>query len=536
MTNFICERPYALFLLLLLIPVFLYLFIKLRGYDFDQKYDKKSNHRMFSFKKMIVIRTVFRSLAWCMLVLAFSKIYWGTYLAPVQKTGTAVSFVFDISNSMKAPDGPDYKTRLESAGVYARLLLKNMNQNSSVSVVLAKGDGVLAIPLTEDYAQIESLLDSLSPDMMTAPGSSLGKGLLKAKESFPENYASAGRIWLFTDGEETDNHLKTALSECIKAGLPVSIVGFGTERGTSVFAGDNKTLVTTTLKSEKIKATIEDAQKNMGFYKNQTPVIYVDSVEKGSAYKLLSQLTEASNQIITYEAKPVPRYKMFLLIAILCFAFSFIFTEFDFNRFRSKAGKHSLGLIVVISALFTGCSSHTMDTLKGTLSFHQQNYSHSVSCYLKVVNEAGEEENQRLLDYALYNLGTAYSKMGEEAAAMERYGQISENAPETIKYSAFYNAGVIAHKNGDYELAYDYFKKALEVDSTSIESKINMELSLQQAQVDVKHAQSEMTPAAEENNSLPEMEKAIFERIRENDQKQWKNSEAPQGQNLAEDY
>ena len=33
-----------------------------------------------------------------------------------------------------------------------------------------------------------------------------------------------------------------------------------------------------------------------------------------------------------------------------------------------------------------------------------------------------------------------------------------------------------------------------------------------------------------------DMEKAVFERIKENDQKQWKNSESTQSQNLADDY
>ena len=76
---------------------------------------------------------------------------------------------------------------------------------------MAKGDGVVAVPLTEDKIMIESLLEVISPNLMTVPGTSLGKGILKAKESFPSSYGAAGRIWVFTDGEETDGQLKTAL-------------------------------------------------------------------------------------------------------------------------------------------------------------------------------------------------------------------------------------------------------------------------------------------------------------------------------------
>ena len=128
-----------------------------------------------------------------MLVCSYAGFYWGTNLVPVQKTGTSVSFVFDISNSMLAEDGPNGMSRLKAAGVFAEKLLDKMEEENSstpVSVVLAKGDGVTAIPLTEDYALIESLLDVLSPNLMTAPGTSLSKGILAAKNSFPSNIFS----------------------------------------------------------------------------------------------------------------------------------------------------------------------------------------------------------------------------------------------------------------------------------------------------------------------------------------------------------
>ena len=43
-------------------------------------------------------------------------------------------------------------------------------------------------------------------------------------------------------------------------------------------------------------------------------------------------------------------------------------------------------------------------------------------------------------------------------------------------------------------------------------------------------------PSAEDNSINQDLEKAVFERIKENDQKQWKNSEQNQGEPLADDY
>ena len=126
--------------------------------------------------------------------------------------------------------------------------------------------------------------------------------------------------------------------------------------------------------------------------------------------------------------------------------------------------------------------------------------------------------------------------MGEDASALEKFFLISEDAPASIRYGAWYNAGIIAHKNKDYENAAEYFKKALEADSTRLEAKINLELSIQSIEVNVQHSQSQAVPSVDDNQDMQNMEKAVFERIKENDRKQWKSSETNQSQNLADDY
>ena len=541
--NITCERPYVFLALLVIIPVFIILRIKNRQSDYyiESSFNlhKKNSKvkRLFNFRKMVFVRSFFVLLSACMLMLAYAKISWGTRLMPVQKNGSSVSFVLDISNSMLAKDGPEGSTRLKAATVYAEKLLSKMDGNP-VSVVLAKGDGMTAIPLTEDYTMIESLLEVISPALMTVPGSSIGKGILKAKESFPSNYSTAGRIWVFTDGEETDSQLKNALTECITSGIPVTIIGFGTEAETQVLAGDGKTYVSSALRSEKLQKTIEDVKKNLSYYKNQTPITFINSTEKGSGMKLLNQLGENNSQIITYEAKPVPRYKFFLLLAVLFFVFSYIFTEFDFSKIFSdskKIANLSLVFFVFATTFLSGCSSQTISILKGTYAFRQKQYKHAVSCYLSAVQNS-DEKNPDAYYYSLFDLGTAYSMLEENEAAMEKFSKISDDAPEAVLYAVYYNSGVIAHKNGEYDKALDYFRQALEVDSTRIEAKINMELSIQLAEENVQHNETKSIPASEQKSPVPEMEKSVFDRVKENDKKQWKNSESNETQNLADDY
>ncbi len=493
----------------------------------------------FKYKKILFVRSAFLTLAFIFLLLARAGLTWGTYLVPVQKSGHSVAMVFDISNSMLAKDCPGNTSRLEASALYAKKLLANMEE-TPVSVVIAKGDGIAAIPLTDDSAMVESLLEVMSPDLMTVPGTSIGKGILKAKDTFNTNFSSAGRIWVFTDGEETDGQLVSALLDCQKSGIPVTLIGFGSENESPVLTGDGKTQVMTALRRDRLEKAISEAGSRFRFFNNHNNLMYINSLDKGSALQLLAQLHfgTTENLITSYEVKPVPRYKLFISLAVIFLILSYTATEFNFVRFfGSKGLKASAAALIAISSLFLGsCSSDTSNILKGTISYQQKKYRHSVSCFMEAAENASADQNRTNQSYALYDLGTAYIMLGEDAAALEQFKSIADDAPDTVRYSAFYNAGVLAWRNSDFEEARDYFRKALEIDSSKIDAKINFELSLQQSEAKGKQNQSNQIQASPEEASAQNLEKAVFQHIKENDQKQWKNSETQNSSNLADDF
>ena len=490
----------------------------------------------FRHKKILFVRSGCLLIGFIFLLLAHAGLTWGTYLVPVQKSGHSVAMVFDISHSMMATDCPGNTPRLEAAALYAKKLLSKM-EGTPVAVVLAKGDGVAAIPLTDDTSMVESLLEVMSPNLMTVPGSSIGRGILRAKETFQTNFSSAGRIWVFTDGEETDSQLTPALLECQKAGIPVSFIGFGSETESPVLTGDGKTTVMTALRRDRLEASISEASSKFSFFNNRENLLYIDSMEKGSAVQLLSQLRfgPTENLITSYEVKPVPRYKLFLSLAAIFLILSFISTEFNFQRFFGGAKRTVAKASVALSVLLLfSCSSQTTEIFKGTVSYQQKKYRHAVSCFMTASENAAANDNHINQSYALYDLGTAYIMLGEDSAALEQFKNISDEAPANVRYSAFYNAGVLAWRNSDFDEAKDYFKKALEIDSSKIDAKINFELSMQQAKG--HQNQSNQIQASPEESTPQNLEKAVFEHIKENDQKQWKNSESKDSSNLAEDF
>ncbi|MCF0241361.1 MAG: VWA domain-containing protein [Treponema sp.] len=491
---------------------------------------------LLHYKRFIPIRSVCFAAALTFAIIAFSGLSWGTYMVPVHKSSNAVSFVFDISNSMTAKDEDSGLSRLEAASLFAKKLLHKMD-STSVSVILSKGDGVTAVPLTEDFAMIESLLDVLSPSLMSSPGTSLGKGINAARNSFPKNISAAEHIFVFTDGEDNDTHLQSALSECIRNGIKVYIIGFGSENGAEVLAGDGKTKVHSSLQTNLILKTISNASRKLP-KNNAYPVPeYVKASGRGTGTKLLSPLSinKINGDYLTYEVKSVNHFKLFLILGFICMIAGILFSEFKPKK------RMTLSAALIILSLFTGCKkgvrAESADrVLKGTAYYHQSEYEKATAEFLNTYDLATLSENREIIDYSLYNISSVYIMQNETESALNKLIMISEDAPPQVKYASFFNAGVVYFQNGNKEKAAYYFRKALETDSSKVEAKINLELSLSKNDISAKEQESQMKPSTDEENDAYDMEQTLFNRIKENDKGQWKNSETSKETDLSSDY
>lgn len=551
--NFTCQRPFALYGLIFIIPgIVVSLMQYKRIAESLLTYTVKDSasviaRRMKHFRAMVSIRCICIAISFVMLILAYAGFSWGTYLEPVHKSGNAVSLVFDISYSMNADDCTGGLTRLEAAEKYCSMLLSHM-PDCSASFVLAKGDGVVVLPLTEDKASMDSLLSSLSSELMSATGTSLGKGVRAALKSFPENISQRNTIWVFTDGDETDGLLEGALVESIKSGVSTYIIGFGSERESKVLAGDRKNYVYTACRSERMKTVCSNAMKKCGNSKiSDVKVCYVDSTEAGSALELLNPLTiknvsvkdnpDDQQSVVTYEIKPVQRYSLFLGLGIFFFVLSYLITELDPENCASRFHKNAAFLIIVCS-IFTSCNarfSGSKNILEGSWELYQRKYNDATARYLQTVYDCENQEDNLVKQYAVYNLGVTYLYQNENDESLNRLNMLSDDSTDQIKYAAFYNKGIIAHRKGDYEAAADFFRKALKIDGTKIDAKINLELSLMKAEKEANSRENALNQVSEMNTPST-MEKAVFSRIREYDKKQWKNSEIKENSNSAQDY
>ena len=201
----------------------------------------------------IKVRTFLFSISFCFLCIALASPIYGTRLISIQKKGASLLFVMDISNSMMVKE--NNLSRLSQAKYIANYIVEKY-PNIAFGLVLAKGDGVLSIPLTFEHEVLKEQISNLSPSLMSYAGTNLEKGILRALSSFYNEREDFRSILLFTDGGETKGDLLRAVEQINKHNVFFTIIGVGTEEGGTleVLNEDGKKITKrTVLEDEKLK-------------------------------------------------------------------------------------------------------------------------------------------------------------------------------------------------------------------------------------------------------------------------------------------
>ena len=155
---------------------------------------------------------------------------------------------------------------------------------------------------------------------------------------------------------------------------------------------------------------------------------------------------------------------------------------------------------------------------------------------VKEDEEQEQDENITNQVYSTYNLATSYLMLGEDEIALQYFLRIPQNVPNDIKYASLYNIGLIYFQKGDFSTASDYFKNAIKVDNSKLEAKLNMELSLQMIETSVLQNENNIIPATQNDSDEDSLDKKLFKHIKENEKRQWKNTEIEYEPDFSKDY
>lgn len=312
--NALFEHPERLFLALAVIPATIVFVLRFRALrkTLLPLVSRMDDVSIRPLGHILRWRTLFFSVSWIFLVCAFAGPRWGSELVTTRQEGSSVIFVLDVSRSMAVGDVPP--SRLSFAAGYASMLMGRMD-SARCGLVLDKGDAVLAIPLTADHRALDDLLETVSPSMLSSPGSDLSRGIHVALGAFAANTSDSRTVILLTDGDETAGSLDEAARDVRNSGAKLVIVGVGTKTGRKINVKPSAQVPemrVTVLRDELLRNTARLSGRGS---------LYVSGIETGSANAVLAAIAPSSDKArkLVYSSKPVYRYEVFLFAAFFFF-------------------------------------------------------------------------------------------------------------------------------------------------------------------------------------------------------------------------
>lgn len=171
-----------------------------------------------------------------LVILAVARPQLGSKLREQTSEGIEMMLVVDVSNSMLAEDFEP--NRLERTKYAIGKLFDGLRQDR-VGMILFAGDAVVQLPITSDYRMARAFARKISPSLVPAQGTDIGRALALALLSFSEQTEQSHSrvIILITDGEGHDNRALEVARRAAEQGIRIFTIGIGTPEGAPIRMG-----------------------------------------------------------------------------------------------------------------------------------------------------------------------------------------------------------------------------------------------------------------------------------------------------------
>lgn len=409
-----------------------------------------------------------------LLAVALAGPQYGYRWQAVERRGVDLVIALDCSRSMLAEDIKP--SRLDRAKREIVDLLK-MLAGDRVGLVAFAGTAFLQCPLTVDYEAFHLFLQHLGPDFLPVGGTDLAAALTVATRSFDPETATDKAVILITDGGHTGSaDLQAAVDAAKNAKVKLFCIGVGGESGVPVPAakgGFKKD------RSGKIVLSRldETGLKQMalatggGYVRSVAGDMDLDAIYHQQIRKEMTAQTLTSSRRQVWE----DRYQWALGLALALLALEMLVPAVA--RGRTARGRASalkvIPLMILCGGLLLPQPGWAADAKKAVEAYEAGEYETALKGFIDAQLDAPDNPE------VLYNVGNAYYKNGDYAAAGQQYkdaldklGSPEENADLAAKLH--YNLGNAQFRAGEYPQSVESYQKALELTPEDTQTQENL--------------------------------------------------------------
>lgn len=270
-------------------------------------------------RRRYVLSTIFFMLCYSSLIVALAEPRWGFRLVSEYRQGLDVVIALDISRSMDVRDVAP--SRLGRALEIAQRTVEAAPGNR-YAVVLGKGDGIVAIPLTDDDESLKSLFKVLSSRSLSSPGTNLERLFDTALSAFSGNSAAQRRILLFSDGEALSGSMNSAVERLKVKDVGVVAVGVGTTEGMPVPQTPGSSIPLQRADGSPVVSQLRPQALTVTAL--GTGGLYVDGQERDAVDRIVGYLNSIRLSSVKngYRKESLSHRSAFLVIALIAFGLS----------------------------------------------------------------------------------------------------------------------------------------------------------------------------------------------------------------------
>lgn len=186
--------------------------------------------------KRPILKAILLCVIFVSLVMAISRPQLGSKLKEVKRKGVELVIALDVSNSMLARDITP--SRLERAKQAITRLVDRLSEDR-IGLIVFAGDAYVQLPVTSDYVSAKMFLGTINPGMVPTQGTSIGKAIDLATNSFSQQSGKNRTLIVITDGENHDDDPLVSAKRAADEGIVIHTIGIGNPQGAPIPINSN---------------------------------------------------------------------------------------------------------------------------------------------------------------------------------------------------------------------------------------------------------------------------------------------------------
>lgn len=481
-------HPYFMWLLIVVIPLSIILYILFRYYKqrkIHQLINEKSQAKIIIDYNSIKqnIKFILSILALSCLLFAAADPQIGNKLSKVKRKGAEIIIAIDVSNSMLAEDV--YPSRIEAAKMALEKLIDKLDEHR-IGVIVFAGDAFVQLPITSDYVSAKMFLSSINTNLVPIQGTNIASAINLAIKSFTNtNQQEKNKVLIIiSDGEDHEGGAIDMAKEAANKGIVIHTIGMGKPQGAPI----------PIINKFGKKDYKTDKYGNVIITKTNDAVLQQIATVAGGMYVRAQNATVILNEIVNkieeinkkeIEAEIYSdfdhQYQYPLLLSIILFTIEFFIVErkwkrslFQWFNLSNLKKNNSLTLIfIILLSLNAYTQEYKKEIRKGNDLYMNKKYKESEVAFRKAYKLNPNDFK------TAYNLANALYKQGKFEDAEKLYNESTVKSKEQSKLTnAYYNLGNAFIQQRKIDESIEAYKQALRRNPLDTQAKYNLSYAL----------------------------------------------------------